>query len=177
MKNVFFGGLLFATLLFAGTELCAKTVNMGYKVGFVTAAEISSVPTEIINRENSPYNFKFAKPIFAVVVLKMEPSRSINPVDYSLVLGRTTVNCIAAALDMAPFVASPVTLSPGSSNYVRLLFVFNGAQTKVPALNKTMRVTLKSNIPGRSSLTFNITGLGNGKFTDVTKIPAAGLIK
>ena len=177
MKKFFFLTACMALFFFAGNELYGKTVNLGYRIGIVTAAEISSVSTEIVDTEKYPFGAIPKKPRYAVVVVKMEPNRSISSLDYSLVINGVTAKCIAAALNMDPFVCSPATLYPDKADSVRLLFVFDGSKVPGPAANKTVAARLSSNLRGRSSVSINVLGLGNGKFTDTAKIPAAGLLK
>ena len=177
MRKFFFLTACMALFFFTGNDLYGKTVNLGYRIGFVTAAEFSSVSTEIVNVEKYPFGAIPKKPRYAVVVIKMEPNRSISSLDYSLVINGVTAKCISAALNMNPFVCSPDTLYPDKTDSVRLLFVFDGSKVPGPAANKTVAARLTTTLRGRSSVSINVLGLGNGKFTDTAKIPVAGLLK
>lgn len=177
MKNLFFLTVCLTLFIFSGTELYGKTASLGYRIGIVTAAEFSSVSTEIVDTEKFPYGAIPKNPRYAVVVIKMEPNRSISSLDYSLNISGISAKCIAAALNMDPFVCSPATLYPEKNDSVRLLFVFDGSKVRGPAANKTLSARLSSNLSGRSSVSINVLGLGNAKFTDTAKIPATGLLK
>ena len=177
MKNLFFLIACMVLFFFSGQDLYAKTVNLGYRAGMVTAAEFSSVSTEIVDTDKYPYGTLPKNPRYAVVVVKLEANRSISSLDYSLVINGVTAKCIAAALNMDPFVCSPATVYPAAADSVRLLFVFDGSKVPGPAAGKTVAAKLSSNLRSRSSVNINVSGLGNGKFTDTAKIPAAGLLK
>ena len=177
MKNLFFLIACLGLFFFSGNDLYGKTASLGYRTGMIVAAEFSSVSTEIVDTEKYPYGALPKNPRYAVVVVKLEANRSISSLDYSLVINGTTARCIAAALNMDPFVCSPATVYPAASDSVRLLFVFDGNRVPGPAANKTVAAKFSSNLRSHSSLNINVTGLGNGKFTDTAKIPVAGLLK
>ena len=70
--------------------LSAKTADMGFKIGHIAAAELTTDQVEIINREKSPYPNNYARPCYVAVVVKMAPRRSLSSLDYSLTLNNIT---------------------------------------------------------------------------------------
>ena len=175
MKNLILT-VLFATTLMAANTVSAKTADLGFRIGQVMAAEIGSAPQEIINIDRYPYPLP-AKRVFAVVVVKMTPNRSLSSLDYSLTVNGITAPCLSLVSNMASFVCDPDVTFPAEKDYIRLLFVLDANRVKVPAAGKTIRGTLKSNLRGRSSVVLNILSVGNKPFSDCTKIPAAGALK
>lgn len=168
--------LSFFAAAFAVTDLYAKTADLGFRIGKVVAAEITSAPTEVISQEQFPYPLP-SKRLYAAVVLKMEKNRSLSSLDYSLVINGATVPCIAIVCNMASFVCSPDVTFPSEKDCARLLFVLDANRIKLPANGKTIRGTLKSNLRGRNSAALNIVSIGNKNFSDCTKIPADGALK
>ena len=174
--KIFLLTISLAATLFTASQLWAKTADLGFRIGKAVAAEISTLPVEIIGKEQFPYPVP-AKAAYAVAVLKLTQNRSLSSLDYSLVVNGQTVPCIAIVCNMAAFVCNPETTYPSEKDYARLLFLIDTAKVRLPAAGKTIRCTLKSNLRGRSSVTLNFVNLGNKPFTDCTKIPAAGILK
>ena len=166
----------FAAMLFTAVDLTAKTADLGFRIGKVAAAEISSYPVEIIDENKYPYPLP-ANRIYAVPALKMTSHRSLSSLDYSLILNGKTYPCVAVVCNMASFVCTPVTTFPSGNDVARLLFVIDSRQVKLPAAGKTIRGTLKSNIRGRSNVALNFLSIGNKPFSDCTKIPESGALK
>ena len=174
MKNLFFLIACLGLFFFCGNDLYGKTASLGYRTGMIVAAEFSSVSTEIVDTEKYPYGALPQNPRYAVVVVKLEANRSISSLDYSLVINGTTARCIAAALNMDPFVCSPATVYPAASDSVRLLFVFDGNRVTTGSGSQKTRAVLKSALRNRRSVSFELKNLGSRKFTPVKDIPAGG---
>ena len=175
MRNIILT-IFFAAAIMNCKVLCAKTADLGFRIGKVVAAEITSAVPDIIGRENLPYP-KPAQPVYAVVVVKMVKNRSLSSLDYSLSVNGVTSPCLAIVCNMASFVCSPDATYPSENDYARLLFVFDGRKVKLPPAGKTLKGTLKSNLRGRSNVALNISSLAKQAFSDCTKIPEAGALK
>lgn len=175
MKSSFFFRLTWLAILITAGTLSAKTVDMGFKVGWIVAAELTTAPVEIINREKSPYPNNYAQPSYAAVVVKMAPRRSLSSLDYSLTINGITANCIAAARNQDPFVSDPTVLYPEQNDVVRLLFVFDGRRVK--GGSQPLSATLRSNLSGRSNVAIKVTCIQNKAFTNPANIPPAGLLQ
>jgi len=180
MKRISYITILCCALLFMfSAKTDAKTVSLGFNIGAVISAELSTVKLEIVDREKFPYPNKYNRQSLVVVTLKMYPRRSLSPLDYDLKINGATAKCLAAACNMEPFVCdlNGVPLHPENNDYVRMIFAFDGNKVKSPGKGKTLRATLLCNLKNRSKVTFNVTDIGNGNFTETTKIPAAGSLK
>ena len=173
--NLFCKSIFCAAALLAAFSVHAKTVNMGFQIGDVVAAEMSQFPVRIIDREHSPYPNEFRSCVYAVVVVKLLPLRSLNSEDYALKIGNVTANCMAICSNNGNFVSSSQNLYSNDNDYLRMVFVFDGS--KVRGNGKVMPAMLVSKLSGRSSLKLNITDLGKQAFSDVKKIPKTGLLK
>ena len=168
--------IFFAAIILNSEALYAKTADLGFRIGKVVAAEITTAAPEIIDKKNFPYPLP-AKPVYAIVVLKMVQNRSLSSLDYSLVVNGTTTPCLAIVCNMAAFVCTPEATYPSEKDYARLLFVLDGKRIKMPPAGKTLKGVLKSNLRDRGNVTINITSLNNRAFSDCTKTPAAGALK
>ncbi len=168
--------IFFVTAILGAEALYAKTADLGFRIGKVVAAEITTATPEIIGKESFPYPLP-AKPVYAVVVLKMVQNRSLSSLDYSLIVNGTTTPCIAIVCNMAAFVCSPDATYPSEKDYARLLFILDGNKVKLPAAGKTLKGTLKTNLRGRGNVALNITSQAKQPFSDCTKIPEAGALK
>ena len=167
-----------AALLFCTAQLMAKKVDMGYMVGEIVAAEFTAANVEILGRELSLYPNNFASPRYVIVTMRLQPSRSVNPVDYTLNINNQTAPCLAVAENDGSFVCGVDTLSSADfKQCYRMVFVFDGKKLPGPGNGKTMRANFKSNVSGRSSLTFNVTDIGSQNYTPAKNIPAGGLLK
>ena len=175
MKKVIISTLMTVALM-AAFSASAKSADLGFRIGKVLSAEISSVPPEIISLDRYP-NALPAKRIYAVVVLKMTPNRSLSALDYSLVINKTTSPCIAIVCNMASFVCDPEATYPSEKDYARLLFIIDANRVKLPAAGKTIKATLKTNIKNRNNVALNVLSKGNAAFSDCTKLPADGALK
>ena len=176
MKMNFFHKSIFcAAVLLTAFSVHAKTVSLGFQIGNVVAAEMSQFPVRIIDREHSPYPNAFRSYVYAVIVLKMEPARTLNAEDYALKIGNLTANCLAITSNNGNFVSSSQSLYSNDNDHLRMVFVFDGS--KLRGNGKVMSATLVSRISGRSNVNFLITDLGKKPFCDVKKIPQAGLLK
>ena len=173
--NFFCKSVFCAAALLAAFSVNAKTVSMGFQVGDVVAAEMSQCPVRIIDREQSPYPNEFRSSVYAIVVLKMLPARTLNSEDYSLKIGNITANCMAICSNNGNFVSSSQSIYSNDNDYLRMVFVFDGS--KLRGNGKVMPAMLVAKLSGRSNLKFNITDLGKKPFCDVKKIPQAGLLK
>ena len=178
MKQHFFTAFLLGAVIFMVTgPLEAKTLNMGFLTGNVVAGELTSARQEIITPEIFPYNCNYSKPLYVLVSLKMHSRRSVSVFDYQMVINRVSAPCVAAMLNDGTFIFSTSPVYPEDKDIVRLLFIFDGNRVKAPGDGKILRGTLVSQLSGRSSLTLNLTDIGNKQFTAADKIPAAGLLK
>ena len=153
----------------------AKKVDLGFQVGEVVNAETSTVDTRILSWEDSPDNKNYRSKRYVVVVMKMRPMRQLNIVDYTLTLNGVTEPCAAVASNMNVFVNSSQSVQFTEKDYARMIFVFDAA--RVRGNGKIMSARLNSKVSGRRTVAFNVTDLGNKPFTDISKIPAAGLLK
>lgn len=175
MKKVILTILFAASVMSCGV-LCAKTADLGFRIGKVVAAEITNAATEVISLENFPYPLP-AKRVYAVVTLKMVKNRSLSSLDYSLVVNGTTVPCAAVVCNMAAFVCGTDVIYPSEKDCARLLFILDGNKVKLPPAGKPVKGTLKTNLRGRSNVALNISSLDKQAFSDCTKIPEAGALK
>ena len=169
--------LIICTLLLLAFTVSAKSVSLGFNIGQVISAELSSVKLEVTDREKFPYPNQYRNQKMVILTLKMYPRRSISPLDYDLVINGATSKCLSAVCNMEQFVSNPSVLYPENTDLIRMLFVFDGSRIKAPGKGKVVRATLRCNLKNRSNVTFNVTDLGNGNFTDTAKIPAAGSLK
>ena len=170
--------LVFCALLLAlAFAAPAKSVELGFRIGKVVAAEITAQPQEIINIESYPYPYKFNKTLYAAVTLKMEPNRSLSPLDYTLTIGSASGICISVGNNMDSFFCSPTVIYPASKDYARVLFLFDAAKVKLPAVGKTVTAALRTRLKGRGNVSFAMVNLGVKPFSDCKTIPANGALK
>ena len=166
-----------AALLALAFAAPAKSVELGFHIGKVVAAEITAMPQEIINIESYPYPYKFKKTLYAVVTLKMVPNRSLSPLDYTLSIGSASGICVSVVNNMDSFICSPTVMYPASKDYARMLFLFDAANVKLPAVGKTVTAALRTRLKGRGNVSFAMVNLGVKPFSDCKTIPANGALK
>ena len=117
-----------AALLVLTFTVSAKSVELGFHIGKIMAAEITAQPQEVINLESYPYACKFSKTLYAVVTLKMVTNRSLSPLDYTLSVGNATGNCVSVVNNMESFICSPSVMYPSNKDYARMLFLIDQTQ-------------------------------------------------
>ena len=100
--------------------------------------------------------------------------RTISIVDYNLRVNGATVPCMAAARDNQIWLAAPDPVLLADNSVGRLLFVVDGSKIR-PAGGK-LSATLQPVLRGRRAVSFTIRDIGDQKFTEPGKIPAAGLL-
>lgn len=155
-------------------SLSAGTANLGDRVGRIVAAEYSSTPVEIGDRASSAVPERLPEEHYILITLKMTPRRSVSLVDYTLRINGVTVPCFAVTRNGGLFVPSPEAVSLFENDTARLLFIVDG--TRIKPVNGTLRAVLQPVLRGRAPVTFTITDIGDRKFTEPARIPAAGLL-
>lgn len=166
-----------AVLLALAFTVSAKSVELGFHIGKVMAAEITAQPQEVINLEAYPYPCKFSKTLYAVVTLKMVTNRSLSPLDYTLSIGNATGNCVSVVNNMESFICSPSVMYPANKDFARMLFLIDSSKVKLPAAGQVVKATLRTRLKGRGNVSFNMINLGSKPLSDCKKIPAAGALK
>ena len=166
--------LILPGLFFFAAALSAGTASLGSRVGQIIAAEYSSSPVEIGDRKSSLVPDRLPEERYIVLTLKMTPRRALSLVDYNLKINGVTIPCVASARNTGFFVADPEALFLTENDVARLLFVVDG--TAVKPVNGVLRAVLQPALRGRSSVSFTISDIGDRKFTEPAKIPAAGLL-
>lgn len=166
--------LLPAWFCVMAVTLSAAVADLGDRIGKVIAAEFTSRPVDVVDRDASPAPGKFADERYIVVVLKLDARRSLSLLDYALSVNGVKYPCIAAVRNQEPFVANPEALYSSGDDAARLLFAVDGARVK--PVDGVLTATLTPQLPGRRAVTFQITDIGNRAFTDPGAIPADGLL-
>lgn len=166
-----------AALLVLTFTVSAKSVELGFHIGKIMAAEITAQPQEVINLESYPYACKFSKTLYAVVTLKMVTNRSLSPLDYTLTVGNATGNCVSVVNNMESFICSPSVMYPSNKDYARMLFLIDGSKVRLPAPGKPVKAVLRTRLKGRGNVSFNMINLGSKPLSDCKNIPAAGALK
>ncbi len=172
MKKFFVAALLSVAAL---PGVFAETVP--FRGGELLAAELSTVRPKISNFDKFAYPETFEKPIYAVLVIRLAPGRTLSNYDYSIDAFGATSPCIAIRTGSGDFDSSRREIREvKNGERYSLLFLLNGS---LVGLTPQEKLILKCNFPPaeRAEQTIVLDNLGSRPFTAPNRIPAAGIMK
>ncbi len=163
MKTFFYVLLMiFSVFLANSAEKTAK-----FRAGKILAAEVSSKKPEIAS--NKQHNT--ANGIWAQVVIKLNPGRSIGTYDYVLVADDNEFPCRAVAMNDDEFDASKWELKEAGGQKCRLLF--NPERSGDGKYQ--LKVKLVESSYNQSAIFF--TDKKDADFTEASKVPDEGMLE
>lgn len=157
-------------ILFATLQLNAETVL--FRAGKILGAELTTkkIPVYGVPQE-MPINIP-AKPVYAVVTVKLDRFRSISIFDYALEASGTQFLCVAIRTQ-SRFVHTDAPIN--STEVVQLLFI---ADTMTAAKEKLEIHTIKSRLApaGVYDVKVPFSNIGSDTPKEISEIPAEGII-
>lgn len=172
MKKFFLAALFSAAVLLS---ISAETVP--FRSGELLAAELSTVRPKINNFDKFAYPETFEKPIYAVLVVRLAPGRTLSNYDYSIDAFGVTSPCIAIKAGNGDFDSGRREIREvKKGEKYSLLFLLNGS---LVGLTPQEKLILKCNFPPaeRAEQTIFLNNLGSRPFTAPGRIPDAGIMK
>ncbi len=171
--------IICTTFLLLALQWCLIAETVPFRSGDLLAAEISSKRPNILHFDENAYPQNFAKPVYALLTVKLGAGRNLSVYDYSIEALGVVSPCIAICPSGDSFESRYKEYPANSGNSVfSMLFVLDGTVFGLPNREKEF-ATLKCNFPPEERATQKIilTNRNQQPFTTPAQIPSDGIMK